>query len=261
MRHLHFTEAGAGERIRELCWRRKSLVPLEPVYDTANAVRDALTPELGTIDVSVHEPIATDPPLLAALLAEAEVFDVRAQRTRAWLFIDTCAARTLVAALFGAERPAEYRPWTALEREVLTRIMRDVAFGCRSLLGEVSAVGDQGDIRSALNAGSMIALRLGPPVACEIDLLLAADPPASGGAYPSTAVIEELSLAVQAVAGKIKLRISELGALQIGAVLPMSKEGPAYLAAARTILAYGTCGITADRLAFKIAACNESLGA
>jgi flagellar motor switch/type III secretory pathway protein FliN len=258
---LSFAPPQPGKNVRELRWERQSRVVLDQACAIANGVRECLVEQLGTqVEVWVHEPIAPNPALLAALLAEAELFEIAAARTAAWLFLDSLAARRLVAAAFQDDAAPATRPWSPLETDVLLRLVQRIADSCEPLLGQIRIVQASGDLQPALLASSLVAIRVSKPVELEFDLLLAQDPPPVGGTTLDERLLLELSLPVRAIAGTIHLQIRELIALEIGAVLPMSRLGQAQLVVDQTKIAHGACGVTGGRLAFRIGTCNESQG-
>ena len=88
--------------------------------------------------------------------------------------------------------------------------------------------------------------------------MFAYEPQPASGETLALSLLEEVAVPVRARARARSLLLSELVALEIGAVLPMSKEGRAQLCVGSTSLAFGVCGVTRGRLAVRIDTTHES---
>jgi flagellar motor switch/type III secretory pathway protein FliN len=261
MRRLRFDPPRPDASVREIRWERQSGVVLAQACEIANRIRERLAAKLGpALEVSLHEAIVPSSALIAALLAEAELFEIDGRLTRAWLGVDSQAARKIVAAAFADQVPEVPRPWSPLETQVLLGCVRDIAESCEPLIGAISRAQASHDVHAALEASSLIAIRLSSPLDIEFDLLLAHDPAPAAGPALSANVLDDMELPVRAIAGMIQLQIRELMALEIGAILPMSRIGQAQLVVDQTKIAHGACGVIGGRLAFRIGTCNESQG-
>jgi flagellar motor switch protein FliM len=259
---LSFAATSLKHGVREVRWIPKSTVTIPRACEIANELAKRLQASLGThVEVYFHEPVSPSPPVAAALLAESELFEIDAEHGRAWIFLDAVAARRLVAAAFAEPTPAVPQPWSALERSVLKHILSDVAEVLHPLCGEVRRFEATSDHRSASRMTSLIALHLGAPFDLEIDVALAQDPPLRMDSTLSRLALNEVLLRLRALAGTIRITCAELSALEIGAVLPMSRIGQAQLVIDQTTIAHGVCGIIGRHLAFRIDHSHESQGA
>ena len=248
-----------GQRVRNAHFIKESTFPVTTACVVANGVRERFAAKLGCAQhVDLFEPIAVTLRLMDRLLPGATVFAVEAQTGRFWLILSAQSVVALISVAFGEPGLPQPGALSALETQTLHTMARELATLCAPIYGDITSIDITHNYAPMYEAASYFEIRIALDTPIYIGVLLARDPNECKGACISSAELEEVRFPVRNVAGSCNITLAELGALEIGDILPMIRRESAQLITGSAILAHGTCGVANGRNAFLVGTSGES---
>ncbi len=248
-----------GRRVRSARFVPQSNFPLSTACVVANAVRERFAAKLGCAHlVDLFEPVPVTTQLMDRLLPGASVFMLDAPAGRFWLMLGAKSIVALVSAAFGESQVREAGALSALEQQAFHTMVGELAALCAPLYGEVRSLSLTHDYAPIYRAASYFEIRFSLATPIYIGILLARDPNELCEPTIDAQTLAHVPLSARGIAGTCEITLAELGALEIGQVLPMIRRESAQLITGKVILAHGTCGIANGRNAFLVGQTGES---
>ena len=261
-RVLRFDGDGArvdGRRVRERSFTAVSSLPLSAVCLVGNGMREAVGVKLAAhAEVRILEPLLPSAAAMQLVLADALTFTVDGAAGELWLILRRSSVQRLLAAAFGERYVAERATFSPIEQRTLHRIVAEVAAVCAPLCGPVRGITATSDVARIAGCASYFEMVFTAPLDVVVGIALACDPPEPLGPRIAADAVDAMPLNLRVTAGTINLTLARLAALEIGDLLPMSKEEDAHLIAGDTIIARGTCGVSRGHAAFLVGIPGES---
>ncbi len=246
MKFLSLSERGE-DGVRELCWERRSLLPLSAAALVAASIRERLQGALGAVEVRLFAPRIPDDSGWRVLRAGARIDGLSGPLGVAAFITRPEELRSLVGLAFGATIPAS-RALSVVEAEVFERFLRLIAPALAPLCGPTSAPLEAMGERSF---SSYFELLVEGGACGRLGVALEREP--QPGA-PHAAPIErigEIELTLSARAECAELRAAEIAAWVPGAFVPL-RRGEIALLADGEPLARGELGVRNNHFAVAI---------
>ena len=217
MRFLSFSER-TDERMRELVWEQRSLLPLSAAALVAANVRERLQGALGTVDVRLFAPRIPDESGWATLRKGARIDGVRGPLGAAAFVTRPEELRALVGLAFGVAIPVG-RALSSVEAQVFERFLRLIAPALAPLCGGIGALESMGERRFS----SYFELLVEGGSCGRLGIALENEPqPGAAHAAPIER-IAHLELSLRARAECAQMPAAEIAAWAPGALVPLRR--------------------------------------
>ena len=236
-----------GKRVRRARFERRSTMPLSSACVVANGVREALGAVLAQpVSLRLLAPVLPEVEGWRTLCEGAAIFGVRGPACDAAFILRPREALALAASAFGEEPPDE-RALSAIEHEVLLRVLRALSGALAPVCGrELSPLerlaGDQG-------YATYFELLLERPVPARIGIALSRDPQARGGASLRLDDLLDVQVELTVECARGSIAAAAFLDLRPGADVPMTTRigEPGRLKLGGAVLARGECGAIGER--------------
>lgn len=245
----------AGRRLRFAHFERRSSLPVSAACLVANGMREMLGSVLGRpAGVRLLEPVIPAAQAWDPILCDARVYRVCGPLGEAAIILQSADALRLAAAVFG-EGPQSPRPLSAIEEQVLARVVRSMASSLAPVCGSAERLTVVQPVERTAYL-TYFELLVDGPVTARIGVALARDPttPAQNCLRIDDLLEVELELCVEFA--RAEVAAGELLLLKTGTELRMNTKvgAPATLKLAERIVARGECGALGGQGAFVVGA-------
>lgn len=249
------TSERAGKRLRAASFAERSNLPVAAACVVANAARDVLASVLASdIEMRLFEPSVPSVAGWAAIARGARTYRIAGARAEAALVLREADALALAAAAFGEFGTTE-RPLSDLESEALRGAVASLAGAFASLCGPLQQPPASEMTGSIAGFSTYFELQIERPFQARIGVALARDPDPHGAPALRPEQLLDVPVTLVAVTEGVGMMASELGALELGDVVPITVSMgslEATLTLAGRPLARGECGVRGNRLALAL---------
>ena len=252
MKWLAFERAHGARRVRAARFESRSSLPVSAASLVANSAREALSALFGApVGVRLFEPSIPTPEGWAAIAAGAMTFCLRGDRADAAIVLRPRDARALADAAFGERGSVTPRPLSAIESDVVERVVRALAPSLIPVCGtrERGAVERIGSIAGFT---TYFELLTGGVAEARIGVALSREPDSERGATLAPEDLAGVRLRPRVCIAMGRITAAEAAALEIGDLVPIPSADVfrGRLQLSGRTLALGTCGVRDGRYAF-----------
>ncbi|MBV9233711.1 MAG: hypothetical protein JO030_06695 [Candidatus Eremiobacteraeota bacterium] len=266
MRLLRFdrpTRGADGRTLRKARFQSRSALPVGAACVVANGVREMLGSLLDApVMLRLTEPLIPSAEAWRIVLADTLLYRIAGSVADAALVFGFADATVLVGAAFGEPQPraADARPLSAIERDVLDRMVGEIAVN----LGPVCGVSQRHVARrveSLENFETFFDLIVESPVQARIGVAISRDPIAEPRATLATNDLGGVGIDTMVVLPLQSASAAHVIRLRVGSIVPIRSAdfSRCRLAAYGQPLASGTCGARNGRYAFAARSLSETI--
>lgn len=240
-------ECVAGIPVRKACFQPQSCLPVPAACLVANTARDVLAAAIGApVKIRLLAPRIPAPDAWLAITSGAHLFTCNGPVADATLVLRAEDALTLAAAVFG-EPVAAARDLSALEREVLERIVRALRPAMSAVCGVQG--GEFARIRELPRAVTYFELLVESPIRARVGIALSRDPAERAAAQISADAFRGVEMRVRVESAGIELRARALAGLRPGDDVSLGSaiDAPVSLTVGNRVVARGVLGVAHGR--------------